>query len=81
MMSSKLKLGCWSIPKTLRDEQIYHIEDTKRVEDEKHFLLDFLALARICSWFHKICHTSNLLDLLSHQNYSDLGAFLSLLFY
>jgi hypothetical protein len=32
--------GHWTIPKTPWDERICHLCDTKRVEDEKHFLLD-----------------------------------------
>ena len=34
------KTGRWSIPKTPWDERVCHLCDTKRVEDEKHFLLD-----------------------------------------
>ena len=29
----------WKIPKTPWKERFYHLCDTKRVEDEKHFLL------------------------------------------
>jgi hypothetical protein len=32
--------GCWTIPKTSWDERICHLCDTKKVEDEKHFLLE-----------------------------------------
>jgi hypothetical protein len=32
--------GRWSIPKTPWDERVCHLCDTKKVEDEKHFLLD-----------------------------------------
>jgi hypothetical protein len=34
------EIGRWSIPKTPWDERVCHICDTKKVEDEKHFLLD-----------------------------------------
>ena len=33
------EIGCWTIPKTPWHERICHLCDTKRVEDEKHFLL------------------------------------------
>jgi hypothetical protein len=37
--------GCWTtILKSPWDERIYHICDTKRVEDEKHFILDSLSI-------------------------------------
>ena len=32
--------GRWSIPKTPWDERVCHLRDTKKVESEKHFLLD-----------------------------------------
>jgi hypothetical protein len=32
--------GHWTIPKTPWQERICHLCDTKRVEDEKHFLLE-----------------------------------------
>jgi hypothetical protein len=34
------EIGCWSIPKTPWDERVCHLCGTKKVEDEKHFLLD-----------------------------------------
>jgi hypothetical protein len=34
------EIGHWSIPKTPWDERVCHLCDTKKVEDEKHFLLD-----------------------------------------
>ena len=70
----------WSTPKTPWEDRICQIFDTKKVEDEKHFLLDCLALTDIHSQFPNICHTYNLLDFLSQPNYSDLEALLSLLF-
>ena len=68
------------IPKATWNDIIYHICDTKKVEDEKHFLLDCLTLTHIHSQFPTICHTSNLIELLSQPTYSDLGALISLLF-
>ena len=52
--------GCWSIPKTLWDERVCHLCDTKNVEDEKHFLLDCSAYTHIRSHFQNIDHTTNL---------------------
>ena len=72
--------GRWYTPKTPWDDRIFQIWDTKKVEDEKHFLLDCLTLSHIWSQFTNICHTSNLLDLLSQPIYSNLGVLLSLLF-
>jgi hypothetical protein len=43
--------GCWTIPKTSRDERICHLFDTKRIEDEKHILLDRLVYTHIRSQF------------------------------
>jgi len=34
--------GRWSIPKMSWDERVCHLCDTKKVEDEKHFLLDLI---------------------------------------
>jgi hypothetical protein len=72
--------GHWTIPKTPWDERICHLCDTKRVEDEKHFLLDFPAYSQIRSQFKNIFHNTDLPNLLSHQNYGDLGMLLSMLF-
>ena len=41
--------GNWTTPKTPWDERICHLCDTKRVEDEKHFLLDYPSYAHIRS--------------------------------
>jgi hypothetical protein len=64
------EIGHWTTPKTPWDERICHLCDTKRVEDEKHFLLD-------CPSYTHICHITDLPNLLRHQNYGDLGTFLS----
>jgi hypothetical protein len=72
--------GHWTTPKTPWDERICHLCDTKRVEDEKHFLLDCPAYTHIRSQFKNIFHITDLPNLLSHQNYGDLGTLLSMLF-
>jgi hypothetical protein len=72
--------GHWSIPKTPWDERVCHLCDTKRVEDEKHFLLECPTYTQIRSQFQKICHTTNLPNLLTQQNYGDLGTLLLMLF-
>lgn len=70
----------WFTPNIPWDDRICHRYDTKRVKDEKHFLLDFRTLIHICSHFPDIYHISSLLHLLSQPIYSDLGALFSLLF-
>jgi hypothetical protein len=72
--------GRRTIPKTLWDERICHICDTKRVEYEKHFLLDCPAYSQIRSQFKNICHNTNLPNLQNHQNCGDLGTLLSMFF-
>jgi hypothetical protein len=74
------EIGCWSIPKMSWDERICHLCDTKRVEDEKHFLLECPTYTQIKSQFQKICHTTNLHDLLNQQNYGDLETLLLIFF-
>ena len=70
----------WAIPKTSCQERICHICDTKRVENEKHFLLECPAYTQIRSQFKNICHNTDLPNLLSHQNFSDIGMFLLMFF-
>ena len=70
----------WTIPKTPWDERICHVCDTKRVEDEKHFLLDCPTYSQIRSKVKNNCHNMGLPNLLSHQNYGDLGTLLLMLF-
>jgi hypothetical protein len=72
--------GHWSIPKTPWDERACHLCDTKKVEDEKHFLLDCPAYTHIRSHFQNIDHTTILPDLLTQQKYGDLGKLLLMLF-
>jgi hypothetical protein len=43
----------WTIPKTPWNERVSHLCDTKKVEDEKHFLLDCPAYTQISSHFSK----------------------------
>ena len=72
--------GCWLITKTPWDERVCHLCDTKKVEDEKNFLLDCPAYTQIRYYFQNICHTTNLPNLLTQQNYGDLGNLLLMLF-
>jgi hypothetical protein len=72
--------GRWSIPKTPWDERVCHLCDTKKVEDEKHFLLDCPAYTHIRSHFQNIDHTTNLPNFLTQQKYGDLGKLLLMLF-
>jgi hypothetical protein len=72
--------GRWSIPKTPWDERVCHLCDTKKVEDEKHFLLDCPTYTHIRSHFQNIDHTTNLPNLLTQQKYGDLGNLLLMLF-
>lgn len=77
-LQSETRILC--IPMTPWDERVFHLYDTKRVEDKKHFLLDFPGLTHICSNFQNLFHAANILDMLSQQNYSDLGMLLSFIF-
>jgi hypothetical protein len=72
--------GRWSIPKMPWDERVCHLCDTKKVEVEKHFLLDCPAYTHIRSHFQNIDHTTNLPNLLTQQKYGDLGNLLLMLF-
>jgi len=72
--------GRWSTSKTPSEDRICQICDTKKVEDENQFLLDCMTITHIRSQFPIISHTSNLLDLLSQPNYSDLEMLIPLLF-
>jgi hypothetical protein len=66
----------WKIPKTPCHERICHICETKRFEDENHFFLECPPYTQIRSQFQNICHNIELPNLLSHQNYNDLGTLL-----
>jgi hypothetical protein len=62
------------------DEIICHLCDTKKVEDEKYFLLKFPAYTHFRSQFHKIYNNTNIPNLFTHQNYRDLGNLPSIIF-
>jgi hypothetical protein len=72
--------GRWSIPKMPWDERVCHLCDTKKVEYEKHFLLDCPAYTHIRSHFQNIYHTTNLPNILTQQKYGDLGKLLLMFF-
>jgi hypothetical protein len=67
------EIGRWSIPNTPWDVRVCHFCDTKGVEDEKEFLLDSPTYTQIRSQFQNICHTTTLHNILTQQNYGDLG--------
>jgi hypothetical protein len=67
---------CKTIPKTPWIEIIFHLCDTKRVEDENHFLLKCPMYTQIKSQFQNICYNIDIPNLLTHQNYGDLGMFI-----
>jgi hypothetical protein len=71
------EIAHWKTPKTPWDERISHLCDTKWVEFEKHFLLECPAYTYIRSQFKNIYHITYLPNLISHQNYNDLGTILS----
>jgi hypothetical protein len=68
------------IPKTLWDEIICHLCDTKKVEGEKHFILEFPEYIYIKFHFENICNNNDLHKLSTHQNCGDLGKFPSNIF-
>ena len=69
--------GHWTIAKTPWEGRVFHMCDSMSVEDENHFLLEFLDYTHIRSEFHSICYNTNLYNLLTCQNYSELGKLLS----
>jgi hypothetical protein len=75
-MSSIVKLGVGQFLKCHGMKECV----TKKVKDEKHFLLDCLAYMQISSQFQNICHTTNFPNLLTQHNYGDLGQLLLMLF-
>jgi hypothetical protein len=74
------EIGRWSILKMPWDEILCLLCDTKKVEDENHFLLDCLAYTHIRSHFQKKNHTTNLPILLTQQKHGDHGKLLLMLF-
>jgi hypothetical protein len=54
--------------------------NTKKIKDEKHFLLDCPTYTQIRSQFQNIFHTTNLPNLLTQQNYGDIEKLLLIFF-
>ena len=54
--------------------------DTKKVEYENHFFLDFPSYAQNRYQFQNIFHTANLPNLLTQQNYGDVRKLLLITF-
>ena len=71
---------CWTILKTLWTERICHLCETKRVKDEKYFLLECPVYTHIRSEFQNLCYSTDLTSLLTYQNHSDIGILLFKLF-
>ena len=74
------KIERWSIPKTPWVERIFHLCESMSVEDENHFLLECLSYTHIKYEFHSIFYSTNLYNLLTCQNYSELRKLLRKLF-
>ena len=72
--------GCWSIPTTPWSKRVFHLCGSMSVEDENHFLLEFPAYTHNRSDFHSIFYNTNLYNLLTFQNYSELGNLLGNIF-
>ena len=72
--------GHWYIPKTPWAERVFHLCESMSVEDENHFLLECLAYTYIRSEFHSIVYNTNLYNLLTCKNYSELGNLLGKFF-
>ena len=70
----------WSIPKTPWVERVFHLCESMRIEDENHFLLERLVYTHIRSELHSIFYNTNLYNLLTCQNYSELGKLIGKLF-
>ena len=64
---------CWYIPKTPWAERVCLLCQSMSVEDENHFFLDCLAYTHIRYEFHSVCYYTNLYNLLTCQNYNELG--------
>ena len=75
------KIGPWFIPKTPWVERVCHVCESMNIEDENHFLLECLAYTHIRSEFHSIWYNANLYNLLTCQNYSELGKLLGKAFW
>ena len=71
------KIGHWTFPKTSWAERVCHLYETMNVEYENNFLLHCSVYKHIRSQFQNFSYNMNLSNLLSHQNYSNLGTLLS----
>ena len=67
----------WSIPKTPWKERVCHLCASMSVDDQNHFLLKCLTYTHIRFEFHSICYNTNLYNLISCQNYNEVGKLLS----
>ena len=74
------KIERWSIHKTPWAEKVFHLCDSMIIKDEVHSLLEFLSYTHISSKSHIIFYNTNLYNLLTCQNYSDLGKLLASFF-
>ena len=70
----------WAVPKTPWVERMCHLCENMNIEDENHFLLECPMYTHIRCQFHNLYCTIDLPSLLTCQNYSELGTFLSKLF-
>ena len=72
--------GRWSIPKTPWAERVCHLRESMSVDDENDFLLECPTYTHIRSEFHSICYNTNFYNLLTCQNYNELGKLFGKLF-
>ena len=72
--------GRWTITKTLWVERLCHLSENKNIEDKNHFLLECPPYTHIRSQFHNLCCNTDLPNLLTCQNYSELETLLTKLF-
>ena len=70
------EIACWSIPKIPCAKTGCHLCESMSLEDENHFLLEYLSYTYIRSMFHSIFHSTNLYNLLIFQKYTKLGKIL-----
>ena len=71
--------GRWIVPKTPWVERIYHLCESKNIEDENHFLLECPAYTHIRSQFHNLCCNTDIPSLFT-CHYSELKTLLTKLF-
>ena len=75
-----MKVSGWTRPKTLWEEIICNLCDTKKVENEKHYVR-LTSYAHTASQFHNICNTIDLHNLLTNESQKDPRNFISNIFY